>query len=80
MMHEAVPIVFIVIGLPVICITLIILLRLKRVDELKRKNTLKDDELEIIEEVYQGLKDLSRRIDNLETLMSGDRNNNGRKT
>ncbi len=80
MMHEAVPIVFIVIGLPVICVTLIILMRMRRADELKRKNTLKDDELEIIEEVYQGLKDLSRRIDNLETLMNRDRYENRRET
>ena len=79
-MHEAVPIVFIVIGLPVICVTLIILMRMRRADELKRKNTLKDDELEIIEEVYQGLKDLSRRIDNLETLMNRDRYENRRET
>ncbi len=79
-MHEAVPIVFIVIGLPVICITLIVLLRIKRTDELKRKSTLKEDELEIIEEVYQGLRGLSRRIDNLETLMYSDRDNDRRKT
>ncbi len=70
MMHEAVPIVFIVIGLPVICVTLIVLLRMRRADEQKRAHRgVRDEELEVLEEVYEGLKQLRRRVENLETIL-----------
>jgi len=68
-MHEAVPIVFIVIGLPVICVTLIVLLRMRRTEERKRSRRDVSDELELLEELHAGLKQLRRRVENLETIL-----------
>ena len=74
MMHEAVPIVFIVIGLPVICITIIALSKHKQKDDARRSREGLDRETEIIEEIYLGLKKLNRRIENLETILAEKRN------
>ena len=73
-MNEAV-IVFIVIGLPVICLTVIFLarMRIKQTNEKRTKHT-QDDE-QIIEEIYHGLRDLHRRVENLETIMKHDDSN-----
>ena len=68
-MHEAVPIVFIVIGLPVICVTLIVLLRMRRTEERKRSRRDVSDELELLEELHAGLKQLRRRVENLDTIL-----------
>ncbi len=78
MMHEAVPIVFIVIGLPVICVTLISLAKQRSRNAVKRQSEGTDDEAKIIDEVFWGLKDLNRRIENLETIISKERD--GRST
>lgn len=75
MMHEAVPIVFIVIGLPVICVTLIILYKMRQKHERQKGASSTEDELETIEALYQGLKDLNRRIENLEILISDKQGN-----
>ena len=77
-MHEAVPIVFIVIGLPVICVTLISLAKQRSRNAVKRQSEGTDDEAKIIDEVFWGLKDLNRRIENLETIISKERD--GRST
>ena len=71
MMHEAVPIVFIVIGLPVICVTMIILYKMKQKHDHQQGESASREELKTIESLYQGLKDLHRRIENLEILMTG---------
>ncbi len=64
-MHEAL-IVFIVIGLPIICVTLIVVTVSK--GKKHGKGATADDQ-QLIEEVYHGLKDLRRRIENLETIV-----------
>lgn len=78
MMHEAVPIVFIVIGLPIICVTLISLAKHRSRSADKRQSDGTDDEAKIIDEVFWGLKDLNRRIENLETIISKERDGRSR--
>ncbi len=67
-MHETVLIVFIVIGIPVICVTLIIMSRQWMKNDSKRKDSVKDQEAQIIDDIYWGLKDLNKRIENIETI------------
>ncbi|MCF7940876.1 MAG: hypothetical protein K9M84_04640 [Spirochaetia bacterium] len=68
-MNETPIIVFIVIGLPVICLTIIFLAKMimKQGNENRKKH--QDDDAVVIEEIYYGLKDLHRRIENLETIL-----------
>ena len=78
-MGTEVMILLISVGIPVVCGTLIVLESIKRRDQRKRmkmqgtKPIRNDREAEIIEEVYQGLKSLRARIENLETLNQGKR-------
>ena len=72
-MGTEVMVVLIAVGVPVVCGTLIVLESIKRRDRRKRMKmqgtTVRNDrESEIIEDVYQGLKSLRTRIENLETL------------
>ena len=72
-MGSDVMVVLIAVGVPVVCGTLIVLESIKRRDRRKRMKmqgtTVRNDrESEIIEDVYQGLKSLRTRIENLETL------------
>ncbi len=72
-MGTDVMVVLIAVGVPVVCGTLIVLESIKRRDRRKRMKmqgtTVRNDrESEIIEDVYQGLKSLRTRIENLETL------------
>lgn len=69
MMNETPLIVFIVIGLPVICLTILFLTKMiiKQGNENKRKH--KDEDEVVIEEIYHGLKDLHQRVENLETIL-----------
>lgn len=79
-MGNDVMVLLISVGIPVVCGTLIVLESIKRRDQRKRmkmqggpiKRT--DREAEIIEEIYQGLKSLRTRIENLETLNQGKKN------
>ncbi|MGM0431181.1 MAG: phage-shock protein [Spirochaetota bacterium] len=62
-------IVFIVIGLPVICLTILFLAKIIiRQGNEKKKNNQNEDEA-VIEEIYHGLRDLRRRVENLETIL-----------
>lgn len=66
-------IVLIAVGLPVVCGTIIALEGMKRKDRRRREamsanRGMNDREAEIIEEIYQGLKSLRNRIENLETI------------
>ncbi|NQT60984.1 MAG: hypothetical protein HQ557_18605 [Bacteroidetes bacterium] len=78
-MGNEVMVLLISVGIPVVCGTLIVLESIKRRDRRKRmkmqgtKPIHNDREAEIIEEVYQGLKSLRARIENLETLNQGKR-------
>ncbi|MBL7005614.1 MAG: hypothetical protein ISR78_00885 [Spirochaetia bacterium] len=78
-MGNEVMVLLISVGIPVVCGTLIVLESIKRRDQRKRmkmqgtKPIRNDREAEIIEEVYQGLKSLRARIENLETLNQGKR-------
>jgi sensor domain CHASE-containing protein len=78
-MGNEVMVLLISVGIPVVCGTLIVLESIKRRDQRKRmkmqgtKPIRNDRESEIIEEVYQGLKSLRARIENLETLNQGKR-------
>ena len=73
-MQETVLIVFIVIGVPVICVTLIIMSRMRMKGESRNKEAMKDQEAQIIDDIYWGLKDLNLRIENLETILKKDTN------
>lgn len=78
-MGNEVMVLLISVGIPVVCGTLIVLESIKRRDQRKRmkmqgtKPIRNDRESEIIEEIYQGLKSLRARIENLETLNQGKR-------
>ena len=78
-MGNEVMVLLISVGFPVVCGTLIVLESIKRRDQRKKmkmhgtKPIRNDREAEIIEEVYQGLKSLRARIENLETLNQGKR-------
>lgn len=78
-MGNEVMVLLISVGIPVVCVTLIVLESIKRRDQRKRmkmqgtKPIRNDRESEIIEEIYQGLKSLRARIENLETLNQGKR-------
>ena len=78
MMANTVMVVLIAVGVPVVCITLIILESIKRKDarrRIKLQGTVRNDrEAELIEEIYQGLKSLTTRIENLETIYQDKRN------
>lgn len=67
---------FILIGIPVICGTLVKIihgpkeLRKKKRDKLNQDEMLrKERDSEILEEIFYGLKDLGKRVNNLETIM-----------
>lgn len=69
-------ILFILIGIPVICGTLVKIihgpkeLRKKKGDKLNQDEMLrKERDSEILEEIFYGLKDLGKRVNNLETIM-----------
>lgn len=79
MMGNTVTILLISVGIPVVCVTLIILESIKRRDQrkkMKMQGTVirNDREAELIEEIYQGLKSLRTRIENLETIHQDKRN------
>jgi phage shock protein B len=60
-------ILFIVVGLPVTCLTWIVKMR---VDGSPRRNKKVDaDETKIIQEIYRGLNKMEDRIDTLETIL-----------
>ncbi len=75
-MHETALIVFVVIGIPVICVTLIIISRMWMKGENRKKDSMKDQEAQIIDDIYWGIKDLNQRIENLETILK--KNTDGR--
>jgi len=78
MMANTVMVVLIAVGVPVVCGTLIVLESIKRRDarrRIKLQGTVRNDrEAELIEEIYQGLKSLTTRIENLETIYQDKRN------
>lgn len=60
-------ILMIAVGLPVICITIIIITVIKNG---KKKGPADDlDENEVLSDIYYGLRDLNKRIENLETIV-----------
>ncbi len=69
-------IIFIVVGIPVICGTLVKIIhgpkelrknKKAKMDQESRIKSEKDSEL--LEEIFYGLKDLGKRVNNLETIM-----------
>jgi uncharacterized membrane protein len=78
MFGSEVMVVFIAVGIPVVCVTLIILEGMKRKDQrrrMKMEGSVRNDrESEIIEEIYRGIKSLRTRIENLETIYQEKRN------
>lgn len=68
-MNETPLIVFIVIGLPVICLTILFLAKMIMKQGNVNRKKHQDEDLEIIEEIYHGMKDLHKRVDNLETIL-----------
>ena len=60
-------IVFIVVGLPVICIAWIVKMSLE--GSPRRTKKMDADETKIIQEIYRGLNKMEERIDALETIL-----------
>jgi uncharacterized membrane protein len=78
MMGEAAIVLLIVVGIPVVSVTVIVLEAMKRKDR-KRQSKMEgeqrqDREAEIIEEIYRDMKSLRSRIENLETIYKETRN------
>ncbi len=74
----------IVVGIPVVCGTLVSLIHGPKESKKERKQRLKngpavdnDKNQEILEEIFYGLQDLGKRVKNLETIL--DDNNKGDK-
>ena len=73
-MHDPV---FLSVGLPVLCVTAIILVSIlkkgerrdRKRDRRDRGNSLSDDDALQMQELYYELKDLNKRIENLETII-----------
>ena len=73
MMHDPV---FLSVGLPILCVTAIILVSILKKGERRdrkrerrnRSGSLSDDDALQMEELYYELKDLNKRIENLETI------------
>ncbi len=68
-MENTALIVFIVIGLPIICFTVIYLTRIIIKQGNQNKKRHQEDDIEVIEKIYHGLKDLDDRVENLETIL-----------
>ncbi len=68
-MSETPLIVFIVIGLPSICLTILFLTKMILKQGKETKKQYKDDDTEIIDHIYYGMKDIHKRVDNLETIL-----------
>ncbi len=74
MMHDPV---FLSVGLPILCVTAIILVSILKKGERRdrkrerrnRSGSLSDDDALQMEELYYELKDLNKRIENLETII-----------
>ncbi len=60
-------ILFIVVGLPVICFTWIVKMRVE--GSPRRTKKMDADETKIIQEIYRGLNKMEERIDALETIL-----------
>jgi len=60
-------ILFIVVGLPVTCLTWIVKMRVD--GSLRRNKKVDADETKIIQEIYRGLNKMEDRIDTLETIL-----------
>lgn len=68
-MNETIVILLITVGIPVFSVTMIILKGMEN----RRERKLRKDQENLSEselrEIYYGLRDINRRIDNLETIM-----------
>jgi len=60
---------FIVVGIPVICLTAITLTKLKRGRRGKGGSGLDAEEARLVQELHQGLSRLEKRIESLETIV-----------
>lgn len=75
-MNEHILTLLITVGIPVVSLTLIIL---KSMENRKERKMMKDKEMlndEDIREIYYGLKDINRRLENLETILYEKEGNN----
>jgi phage shock protein B len=66
---EAIIIVFIVIGLPVIATAFLIGLKIMRGGSSSRDHKAIEDETRIIQEIYRGLNRMEERVEALETII-----------
>lgn len=62
-------IVFIVVGIPVICVTLITLVKILRGSPGAGNSKASAEEARLIQEMHRNLNDLENRIESLETLI-----------
>jgi len=80
MMNETIIILLITIGIPVVSVTLIILKAMENRKErkiIKDKDNLSDTELR---DIYYGLQDINRRIENLETILYNQNSRSSEET
>ena len=76
-MHDVLVLLMIVVGLPVICVTAIVLSAMNRSRSKSSQDQLSREEDEILREIHRDLVNLRKRIDNLEILY-GEKNKQGR--
>lgn len=68
-MNETIVILLITIGIPVGCVTLIVLKAMENRRERKMRRDQENLSESELREIYYGLRDINRRIDNLETIL-----------
>ncbi len=64
-----VAIVFIVIGIPTICVTAIVLAKMGGRKHRRKEASLEVEETKVMQEIHQGLTKLEKRIEALETII-----------
>jgi len=68
-MNETIVILLITVGIPVFSVTMIVLKALENRKERKLRRDQENLSESELREIYYGLRDINRRIDNLETIM-----------
>lgn len=70
----------VVVGLPILCITIIILAKIIKGGDRKTKNLASSEEMQILHTIHDGLERLERRIEALETITADRRSAHSNKS
>ena len=71
--------VLVICGLPVLCVTLVIIVAMLRKGPRRKRDRIEADETRLIQELNQGINKLESRIDSLETILLENERRKGKK-